>query len=123
MAAEMRAAGMVFGGHTATHPVLARADEEVQRWEIETCAQRLREQLGIAMRYFAYPVGLRDTFDVTTRRILRAAGVEIAFSLYGGYVRGRMPDRYDVPRASVGIGTDARAFRAALTLPQLFARW
>jgi peptidoglycan/xylan/chitin deacetylase (PgdA/CDA1 family) len=123
MAAELRDAGMVIGGHTATHPVLARADEGTQRREIEECRRRLREELGAPMRYFAYPVGLPGSFDDTTQRILRRAGVRLAFSLHGGYLRPRRLDPYDVPRASVGITSDPSALRAALALPRLFARW
>ena len=59
MAAEMRDAGMTIGGHSATHPVLARARPEVQRQEISDNARRLGEELGIPMRFFAYPVGRR----------------------------------------------------------------
>jgi peptidoglycan/xylan/chitin deacetylase (PgdA/CDA1 family) len=123
MAAELRDAGMVIGGHTVSHPVLGRADELRQRREIEECARRLREELGVPMRFFAYPVGLPGSFDATTRRILERAGVTLAFSLYGGYARPRRLDRYDVPRTSVANGSGPRPFRAALALPQLFARW
>jgi peptidoglycan/xylan/chitin deacetylase (PgdA/CDA1 family) len=123
MAAEMRDAGMTIGGHSVTHPVLANADPETQRREIEGCARRLDEELGVPMRLFAYPVGLRDSFDEATRRALAEAGVELAFSLYGGYVRPGRIDPYDVPRTSVGPATTPRAFRAMLTFPQAFARW
>jgi peptidoglycan/xylan/chitin deacetylase (PgdA/CDA1 family) len=123
MAAELRDAGMTIGGHSATHPVLARARPEVQAREISECERRLAEELGVAMRFFAYPVGLPDTFDDTTRRILQGAGVKLAFSLYGGHVRPGQLDPYDVPRASVGMGGSPREFRAKLACPQLFARW
>lgn len=123
MAAELRDAGMVIGGHTASHPVLGRADEATQLREIEECRRRLQEELGVSMRYFAYPVGLPGSFDATTRRILRRAGVRLAFSLHGGHVRRHRLDPYDVPRASVGIGSGPGAFGASLALPTLFARW
>ncbi|MEO8092011.1 MAG: polysaccharide deacetylase family protein [bacterium] len=123
MAAELRDAGMTIGGHTATHPVLGRARPEVQSREVEECARRLREKLGVSIRFFAYPVGLIESFDDSTRRILREAGVELAFSLYGGYLRPGRLDPYDVPRASVGRGTSPSGFRAMLTFPRLFARW
>jgi peptidoglycan/xylan/chitin deacetylase (PgdA/CDA1 family) len=123
MAAEMRDAGMVIGGHTVSHPVLGRADERRQQSEIEECRSRLREELGVSMRYFAYPVGLPGSFDATTRRILERAGVALAFSLYGGYARSRRLDPYDVPRTSVGNGSSPGPFRAALAVPRLFARW
>ena len=123
MAAEMRDAGMTIGGHSVTHPVLANADAVVQRKEIEGCADRLDEELGVPMRFFAYPVGLPHSFDDTTRRALRDAGVKLAFSLHGGYLRPGRIDHYDVPRASVGLETTPRAFRAMLAFPGAFARW
>ena len=123
MARELRDSGMAIGGHSATHPILARSTRDVQAREITECAQRLDEELGVAMRWFAYPVGLRSAFDETTKDILRSSGVSLAFSLYGGYVRRRPVDPYDVPRASVGIDMTSPAFRAMLTLPGQFARW
>lgn len=123
MAAELRDAGMTVGGHSATHPVLGRARPEVQNREIEECARRLDEELGVPMRFFAYPVGLPASFNDATRRLLRHAGVELAFSLYGGYLRPGRLDPYDVPRASVAADMSPRAFRAMLALPRLFARW
>ena len=123
MAAEMRDAGMTIGGHSATHPVLGNADPAVQRREIEECKRRLADQLDLSMRYFAYPVGLPSAFSETTRRLLREAGVTLAFSLYGGYLRPDRLDRFDVPRASVSIEADLRGFRAMLAFPAQFARW
>jgi peptidoglycan/xylan/chitin deacetylase (PgdA/CDA1 family) len=123
MAGELRDAGMTIGGHTVSHPVLARTQPDAQRREIEGCASRLREELGIRMRYFAYPVGLRASFDETTKAILDDVGVALAFSLYGGYARPGHRDRLDVPRASVALTMGASEFRAMLMAPRLFARW
>ena len=122
MAAELRDAGMTIGGHTVRHPVLARAEPAAQASEIAGCARRLDEELGVTMRYFAYPVGLRSAFDQNTRSLLRSAGVELAFSLYGGFARpGDRFDPLDVPRATVGPKLEV--FRAMLAFPGLFARW
>ena len=123
MAAALRDAGMGIGGHTVTHPVLARAGAERQEAEIEGCRQRLEERLGIAMTLFAHPVGLPDAFDGTTRRLLRTAGVRYAFSLHGGMLSAAPADPLDVPRASVGVGAGSRGWQAALALPGRFARW
>jgi Polysaccharide deacetylase len=123
MAAELRDAGMLVGGHTVSHPVLARCDAARQEQEVRDCAARLSEELGLELRYFAYPVGLRHAFDATTRGVLARAGVRLAFSLYGGHLRQRRFDPYDVPRASVGMGDAPSAFRAALADPRRFARW
>jgi peptidoglycan/xylan/chitin deacetylase (PgdA/CDA1 family) len=123
MAEEMRSAGMLIGGHSANHPVLGRSDEAQQRHEIEGCARHLRDRLGVSMRWFAYPVGLAGTYDDVTRRLLRAAGVRLAFSLRGGFVPPGPLDPLDVPRASVALQAGESAFRAALAQPRLFARW
>jgi peptidoglycan/xylan/chitin deacetylase (PgdA/CDA1 family) len=123
MAAELRDAGMTIGGHTATHPVLARSSLARQRREIDECARRLREELGLPMRFFAYPVGLSDTFDRDTRRIVEDAGVELAFSFYGGHLRPGRLDPLNVPRAGVPLGGGLSGFRAVLALPSLFGDW
>jgi peptidoglycan/xylan/chitin deacetylase (PgdA/CDA1 family) len=123
MARHMRDAGMTIGGHTATHPILARACPERQRDEIAVCGRRLREELGEPMRFFSYPVGLRDAFDGETRALVSAAGVQIAFSDYGGSSSFRGWDRLDVRRASPPSTADARLLRATVALPRAFARW
>jgi peptidoglycan/xylan/chitin deacetylase (PgdA/CDA1 family) len=122
MAREILAAGMSIGGHTVTHPVLARLSRERQREEITVCARRLAEELQIEMKWFAYPVGGRDTFTLMTQEILRDAGVELAFSFYGGYARASRWDPLNVPRVHVRPGLDARQLEATIALPQIFAR-
>ncbi len=122
MVREMRAAGMSIGGHTVTHPVLARIPVERQREEITVCARRLSEEVGVAMRWFAYPVGGRDTFTHATKEILHDCGVELVFSFYGGFVRPSRWDPLDVPRIHVGRGFTPRLLVAALVPPWVFAR-
>jgi peptidoglycan/xylan/chitin deacetylase (PgdA/CDA1 family) len=121
MVRDLRDAGMDIGGHTIDHPVLGRLDEAEQRWQIEGCRRRLEAELGLPMRLFSYPVGLRGSFDARTRACLADAGVELAFSLYGGYVRPGAWDPYDVRRSTAEAG--AAPFRAMAALPQVFARW
>jgi len=123
MVREMRSSGMSFGGHTVTHPILARLSAERQGQEIARCGERLAQELGEPMRWFAYPVGSPDTFTTDTRRLLRDAGVELAFSFYGGFARFARWDPLDVPRIHVGAGHDPALMRATVMLPRLFARW
>lgn len=101
MARELRAAGMSIGGHTVTHPVLAGLPRERQREEIAGCAQRLRDELGEPMRWFAYPVGAHDTFTATTVELLRECGVQLAFSYHSGFAAPSGWDPLDVPRVHV----------------------
>jgi len=123
MAARIRDAGMTIGGHTVNHPVLAASSSEAQHYEVSECLRRLEEKLGERPTVFAYPVGLPSAFDLTTREILRGAGVDLAFSLYGGYVRPGRLDPLDIPRASVSLQMTRVGFRAMLGAPGLFARW
>jgi peptidoglycan/xylan/chitin deacetylase (PgdA/CDA1 family) len=118
---QLRAAGMHIGGHTVTHPMLARLSADDQEREIVECKDRLEAELGVPMRYFCYPYGGRDSFDESTRRSLAEHGIEFAFSFYGGYRRFNDWDRYDVRRPFLGLTVSLERFALMLTLPQIFA--
>lgn len=121
-ARELRDGGMTIGGHTVTHPVLGQIPAAAQEREIAGCAERLRAELELPMRWFSYPVGFPGSFDEDTRRLLRAQSTELAFSFYGGHVRFDRWDPLDVPRINVAPTLDATRLHAAVRLPQLFAR-
>lgn len=121
MLRDMRASGMTIGGHTTNHPVLARAAPPRQREEILGCGRRLAEALGEPMRYFSYPVGGRQAFDAVTRNCLREAGVQFAFSYYGGFRRFRDWDDYDVRRVPIEHCMTRDCLRAIVSSPMLFA--
>lgn len=122
MAREMQAAGMAIGGHTVTHPVLARLPVEEQRAEVRGCGERLREELGGPMRWFSYPVGSQTSFTPETQRIVAAEGVEVAFSFYGGVGRPTLDRLLDVRRVHVGPHMTPSLLRATIHAPRLFAR-
>lgn len=122
MLRAMKASGMTIGGHTISHPVLARAPREIQRKEIEGCSQRLATELGEPMRYFSYPVGGPDAFDSITRECLQNVGVRYAFSYYAGYRGFEDWDDYDIRRVPVESNLTRDWFRSIVALPQLFAR-
>lgn len=121
MARELRAAGMSLGGHTVTHPVLARLPAAQQRREIAGSLARIAAETGERPRTFSYPVGTRDAFDGTTRAALAAEGVTCAVSYYGGWCSFRRWDALDVPRAWIDRGTTPERLRAIAALPALFA--
>jgi len=122
MARELRDAGMEIGGHTVDHPVLARLSDEAQRDQISGCARRIEAELDRPMRMFSYPVGLPDSYGEIAKAALREEGVQLAFGYHGGFARSdRALDPLDVPRVTGGM--EPQIFRAALTLPRLFARW
>lgn len=121
MLREMRRQGMFIGGHTVHHPILARLTRQQQWEEIDGCRRRIQQELGEPMRWFSYPRGKPDSFTQDTRDCLRDAGVELAFSYYGGLRRFDDWDSYDVRRTAVELDVDQHRFEATMTLPQLFA--
>jgi peptidoglycan/xylan/chitin deacetylase (PgdA/CDA1 family) len=123
MLRELQAGGMQIGGHTVTHPILARLTLERQREEIDGCAERLERELGRPMSWFAYPVGARDSFTEATQRLLAERGVRLAFSFYGGFARYASWNALDVPRIHVSPSHGPELLQAMLWLPRLLARW
>jgi hypothetical protein len=102
--------------------VLARLPQPAQREEIVACGRRLAEELAEPMRYFSYPVGGPDAFDDGTRACLREAGVQYAFSYYGGYRTFGDWDNLDVRRIAIEREAGPGTIRAIVTLPWLFGR-
>jgi peptidoglycan/xylan/chitin deacetylase (PgdA/CDA1 family) len=49
-----------IGGHTVTHPILAKLPEDALRAEMADGARRIEEQLGVRPAHFSYPVGSPD---------------------------------------------------------------
>jgi peptidoglycan/xylan/chitin deacetylase (PgdA/CDA1 family) len=121
MLREMSAAGMSIGGHTVSHPVLAQMDKMSQQSEIMTCVDRLKKEIGRPVRSFSYPVGGRASFNQDTRDCLHEAGVDFAFTYYGGFSRANGWDPYDIPRIAVEPYVDVPWFRAMAQLPEVFA--
>jgi peptidoglycan/xylan/chitin deacetylase (PgdA/CDA1 family) len=123
MARAMRAGGMTIGGHTVSHPILARLSAQQQLAEIAGCRDRIAKELGEAPRLFAYPVGKPGTFNAETRAALHAAGFAYAFSFYGGHQPFDPLDPYDIRRTFVDWKTTLPWFEAKVMLPTVFARW
>jgi peptidoglycan/xylan/chitin deacetylase (PgdA/CDA1 family) len=122
MLRAMQAAGMEIGGHTVTHPVLGRLPVADQAREIRQCVARLESQLSRRIGSFSYPIGSRSAFDGETRKCAADAGLDHAFSFYGGYSGPGAWDPYDVPRVGVELELEAtpQLFRAMLSLPAVF---
>lgn len=98
MAREMQASGLVeFGGHTHSHPILARCSLEQQRREIFTCYERLSAELGRAPKLFAYTNGGAEDFSTETCGLLAEAGFEAAFTMMSGRVKPGL-NPYALPR-------------------------
>jgi peptidoglycan/xylan/chitin deacetylase (PgdA/CDA1 family) len=94
----LHASGMTVGGHTVSHPILAKLDEATQLDEIAQGKQRLEQITGAAVTLFAYPNG-KPGADYDARSVLavRRAGFEAAVSTAWGAAY-RDTDSYQLPR-------------------------
>jgi len=122
MARTMAASDHLIGAHTQTHPVLSRLSPADQGREIAISMDRIGSELGERPRWLAYPVGTRRAFTAATMQAASEAGLELAFSNYGGYVTRHSFAPYDVRRVPSEALRARHLFAAAMCLPQLLAR-
>jgi peptidoglycan/xylan/chitin deacetylase (PgdA/CDA1 family) len=89
--------GMEVGGHTARHPILARASREQQAEEIGRGLDAIRRWTGRPVCAFAFPNG-RPGLDYgpDTLEILRQSGVDMAFTMRPSFAR---PDESPLERS------------------------
>jgi peptidoglycan/xylan/chitin deacetylase (PgdA/CDA1 family) len=105
---EMIASGMVIGGHSHAHDLLAGLSLEQMAEDIAACAGELRNRFGAKSRPFSYPYGKSDSFSQHTVACVRKNGFSCAFStIVGGNAPGddsfsiRRIDPKDVPAGEV----------------------
>lgn len=121
MIRELDRAGLDIGGHTVSHPVLARTSAEMQRQEIFGSKRRIEAEIGHSISAFSYPVGQPDSFTQETQLLLREAGYRWAFSFSGGFSSTSYADDFNLPRVAVSPHISPELFRSTARLPWLFA--
>lgn len=101
-ARRCEAAGMRFGPHTVTHPILARTEDDQSRREITESWQRLQDEVTSPVPVFCYPNGLRDDFGRRETAVIRELGLRGAVSSEPGYATdvdlSEADERFRVPR-------------------------
>lgn len=110
-ARQLSAMGIAIGGHSLTHPRLSHLDPNRQREEIIGSCQRIAEELGKPIRYFAYPYGTAADFNETSAQCAREAGCTVACSnRYGFNVEGC--DRFALRRIWIDATDTLETFAA-----------
>lgn len=96
--AALAGAGMVVGGHTVNHPILARLDEREALHEMMAGRRAVENMVQRAVTLFAYPNG-RPEVDYTGRDValVGRAGFTAAVSTARG-VSGAGADLFQLPR-------------------------
>lgn len=94
----MASAGMTIGGHTVTHPILARTDAKTAISEMTEGKRALEAIIGRAVNLFAYPNG-KPGSDYTDEhvRLAREAGFAAAVTTGWGSASADS-DLFQIPR-------------------------
>jgi peptidoglycan/xylan/chitin deacetylase (PgdA/CDA1 family) len=92
---EMALAGIAFGSHTRSHPILTWIDDERLDEEVRGSKEEIRRLTGIESCWFSYPDGI---FSVREEKVVRDAGYTGAVQTF------RVPDqsdRFAIPRTAL----------------------
>jgi peptidoglycan/xylan/chitin deacetylase (PgdA/CDA1 family) len=81
----LAAGGVELGGHTISHAIVSKLDDESRRREIAGCRERLVAELGPRhARTFAYPFGRRWDYDRASIETARSCGFGLAVNTHAG---------------------------------------
>ena len=118
---EMAAAGIEFGSHTVSHPVLARLDDEAIQQELADSRQAIRVQTGQSVETVAYPVGKVDAFDDRVVATAKSCGYRLGLSYETGVNPWRGADLFTLRRLAIERYVSFGHFKALLSMPGIFA--
>jgi peptidoglycan/xylan/chitin deacetylase (PgdA/CDA1 family) len=107
---EMAAAGIEFGAHTRTHPILSRlAGDRELAGEIGGSKRQIEQRVGRPVEHFCYPNGARADVGPEAVDVVRAAEFRTAVTTESGlnHVGG---DRFRLLRIGVEPGLDDTYF-------------
>jgi peptidoglycan/xylan/chitin deacetylase (PgdA/CDA1 family) len=120
---------MTIGAHSLSHPILARASEELVWQEISESRNVLEKALGQTVWAFGYPFGNAATVTGRDLRLAEQAGFRCAFMNVGGgfgakvggakvggaKISGAKINRFALPRVHVTADMSLRPTSRAST--------
>lgn len=117
---EMSRAGMEFGSHSASHPILARLDPASLRDELTRSRAWLEALLGKPVQILSYPNGLVPDISAAVISAARAAGYRLALAYLRGSNRIMGLDPFCLRRQPVERYLTRSYFMTMLNLAGLF---
>ena len=105
---------VTIGGHTCTHPILARVPNDVARREITEGRGILQDKLQLPVNYFCYPNGRASDFDAAHVKLVQEAGFNCAVSTVEDLCN-RQGDLFRLPRKNVSGQFTTAALDCKLT--------
>ena len=107
---ELLKDGMEIGAHGADHLDLSKMTATEQTAQVTRCIATVARYTGVRPRTYAYPSG---QYDAATLDVMRAAGIDAAFTMRYGLVRSlRRP--YEMPRVRINRSSAEATFEAAI---------
>ena len=96
-------AGVTFGPHTVTHPILSRVDAETAAFEVRESWLRVRAETSAAVPVFCYPNGSAPMFGAREVTAVKDCGLRAAVTTTPRHVTRKQyaasPDaRFLLPR-------------------------
>lgn len=118
---EMSVAGIEFGSHTVSHPILSRLDDQELAYELTESRRTLELQLGKPAEVLAYPVGGAEEFNDSVIEAARTAGYRLGVSYMHGVNCIDQMDYFRLRRHRVERYTCPSYFSGVLSLPEVFS--
>ena len=101
---------VTIGGHTASHPWLARLEEASARQEVAANKAYLETVLDRHVRHLAYPYGTAGACGLREAQLAWTVGFDCAFTTRSGHL---FPDHlhhpHMMPRENAGLAHQSRA--------------
>lgn len=95
---KLHKSGMEIGGHTVTHPIMAKIPPEHLQQEITDNKETLEFLLKVPIRFFAYPNGKpKQDYLPEQVELIKKSGFKAAVSTQWG-VADKNTDKYQLPR-------------------------
>ena len=113
---ELSRAGVLFGSHTVTHPVLKEVNHDQLEAELRDSKSTIENELGFAIDSFAYPYAYpqhQREFVQRLRSVLVDAGYQNGVSTIIGSTHG-IEDRFCLKRLPANSWDDPTFFAAKL---------
>ncbi len=114
---EMHRAGITFGAHTMTHPVVSRLLPEALRDEVSQSKRLVEQRLDTAVNEFAYPFGKVRDCGTAAASTLKQLGFLTALTTIVGI---NEPGSSLLRLRRLVVNNDASISRFALQLQRLF---
>lgn len=117
---EMSEAGIEFGSHAVTHPVLTTLEDGALDHELRESRCTIEQKTGKACDVIAYPVGGPCAFDERVTAAARHVGYKLGVSYLSGTNPMRRLEPFAIRRLHVERYTSRAYFQSMLALPSVF---